>query len=167
MSSTYITMETFILNFNQVGVFLSLWLLILTGAFGYFIISWRKMFQGSSGKILKQALEDNLIQTKMVVNKINFLEKEIESLVDQKASYIQKTAFRRFNPFGDTGGDQSFVWACLDEEDNGIILSSLHGRDGTRVYGKKIKNGSVSGHKLSTEEETVLNEAKLFKIRKK
>src|SRR5437870_770055 len=50
----------------------------------------------------------------------------------------QKISIVRFNPFGDTGGDQSFAIAVLDGHDSGYVLTSIHGRQGTRVYVKPI-----------------------------
>jgi hypothetical protein len=47
----------------------------------------------------------------------------------------------RFNPFEDTGGNQSFALAILDAQGNGIVVSSLHSRTGTRFYGKAITGG--------------------------
>lgn len=71
---------------------------------------------------------------------------------------ISKQALIRFNPFGDTGGDQSFVLAILDNHNNGVIISSVHARTGTRVYAKEILNG-LSKYNLSDEETIALQKA--------
>ena len=55
------------------------------------------------------------------------------------------------NPFHDTGGDMSFSLALLDFENNGYVLTSIHGRGADRVYAKSIQNGK-SQHNLSAEE---------------
>src|SRR3989304_774700 len=49
---------------------------------------------------------------------------------------IHKTAVMRFNPFKEVGGNQSFCVALLDGKNSGLVLSSLHTREGTRVYAK-------------------------------
>ena len=64
----------------------------------------------------------------------------------------------RFNPFEDTGGDQSFALALLDRENNGIIISSLYGREGTRVYAKAVDHGTPK-HAISEEEREALERA--------
>jgi hypothetical protein len=61
----------------------------------------------------------------------------------------------RFNPFPDTGGEQSFVISLLDGGGNGILLTSLHGRGVSRLYAKEIKAGK-SDQKLSREEAQTL-----------
>ena len=56
---------------------------------------------------------------------------------------FQRVGLVRFNPFEDTGGNQSFALALLDAEGNGWVLSSLHARTGTRIYAKAIRGGSL------------------------
>ena len=75
-------------------------------------------------------------------------------------SHIQKVGFVRFNPFPQTGGDQSFSLSLLDENDNGFVLSSLHSRDTTRFYAKTIKNGQGDGYELSKEEKKAIKNSK-------
>lgn len=70
---------------------------------------------------------------------------------------VQKVGFLRFNPFQDTGGDQSFILALLDRENNGVILTSLYAREGMRIYAKNVEKGR-SKHPLSEEEKRVLEE---------
>jgi hypothetical protein len=64
----------------------------------------------------------------------------------------------RFNPFSDTGGEQSFVLSLLDGGGNGILLTSLHGRGMTRIYAKRVIAGK-SDQELSAEEKKALSQA--------
>ena len=57
--------------------------------------------------------------------------------------HMQRVGFLRFNPFRDAGGDQSFALALADSEGNGFVVSSLHSRDVTRVYGKPLRRLGV------------------------
>jgi hypothetical protein len=68
---------------------------------------------------------------------------------------IQRIGLVRFNPFEDTGGNQSFALALTDAAGNGFIVSSLHARTGTRVYAKAISDGRSDGA-LSAEETEAL-----------
>ena len=61
----------------------------------------------------------------------------------------------RFNPFEDTGGNQSFALALTDVAGDGFVVSSLHSRTGTRVYAKAISDGRSDGA-LSQEESAAL-----------
>ncbi len=71
---------------------------------------------------------------------------------------FQRVGLVRFNPFEDTGGNQSFALALLDGEGNGWVLSSLHARSGTRVYAKAIRGGRSDGA-LSEEETDAIKQA--------
>lgn len=89
------------------------------------------------------------------VEAVNRLQHELERLAQRS---IQKVGLIRFNPFADTGGDQSFAIALLDAEGNGIVLSSLHGRADTRVFAKQVQAGR-SRHALSEEEQDAIRKA--------
>jgi Protein of unknown function (DUF4446) len=71
---------------------------------------------------------------------------------------FQRVGLVRFNPFEDTGGNQSFALALLDAEGNGWVLSSLHARGGTRIYAKAIRGGRSDGA-LSEEETAAIKQA--------
>ena len=72
---------------------------------------------------------------------------------------ITKVGVVRFNPFKDTGGDQSFAVALLDSNDNGLVISSLYSREGTRIYTKPIEAGKSINYNLSEEEQQAINKA--------
>lgn len=75
---------------------------------------------------------------------------------------IRKVAFERYNPFPGVGGNQSFTFILLDAHNSGIVITSLHNRDATRVYAKAIREGQAL-QQLSTEEERVLQNALMQK----
>ncbi|MEO7118691.1 MAG: DUF4446 family protein [Candidatus Limnocylindrales bacterium] len=79
-------------------------------------------------------------------------------LEGQSAHAIQHIGLVRYNPFEDTGSNQSFALAVLDAEANGIILSSLHSRQQTRAYVKEIVGGKCDSA-LSAEESEALARA--------
>src|SRR5258706_7685493 len=89
------------------------------------------------------------------VEALNRLHHELEALLQQT---IQKVGVIRFNPFADTGGDQSFAVALLDAQGNGVVLSSLHGRADTRFFAKQVQAGR-SKHALSDEEQDAIRKA--------
>ena len=74
--------------------------------------------------------------------------------------HIQKIGLVRFNPFKDTGGDQSFILSLVDANDTGVVISGLYARSGTRWYAKRVVKGKSVGHELSDEEKMALKEAK-------
>ena len=69
---------------------------------------------------------------------------------------INKVAFLRYNPFGDVGSDQSFTLCLLNSGEDGFVISSIHSREGTRVYAKPVTKGQ-SSYNLSKEEQKAID----------
>ncbi len=107
---------------------------------------------------LEQQLVGYTEQVSSVDKKLDQLNQSYQKLTVTSALASQKISVVRFNPFGDTGGDQSFTLAVLDAHDSGYVLTSIHGREGTRVYVKPIDYGS-SKYQLSNEEKQALSQA--------
>ena len=81
--------------------------------------------------------------------------KHLQELRKEGLGFIQMVEVMRYNPYGDVGGDQSFSVLLLDGKKNGIMLTSLHSRSGTRIYVKPIKEGK-SELELSVEERKLM-----------
>lgn len=75
------------------------------------------------------------------------------------SSGIQKIGLFRYNPFDDLGSDQSFSLSILDSQNSGVILTSLHHRNFTRMYAKPVKNGQGDSITLSNEEKSAIVKA--------
>jgi len=71
---------------------------------------------------------------------------------------ISRIGLIRFDAFEDAGGAQSFALALVDDDGDGIVLSSLHSRPTTRIYVKAIRRG-VADAPLSDEEARALRDA--------
>lgn len=143
-----------------------LWLLILSFFFYRLIVHYNNLLKGSDGKTLKDSLENLLKEGTLTKQDINTLQKEIEDLKDEMKFHLQKVSLVRFNPFADTGGNQSFVLALLDKKDTGVVINSLHSRSGTRWYAKKVIDGKGSEHELSEEEEKAIKQAQKLSRKK-
>lgn len=87
--------------------------------------------------------------------KLKEVEPRLKSTESISATSIHKIGFLRFNPFQDMGGDNSFVAAFLDRDNNGIVFSSLTMREGARLYAKEIAGGAAK-QPLSAEEKQAL-----------
>ena len=89
------------------------------------------------------------------------LEKYLTTAEKRLKKSVQAVHTVRFNPFKGTGGggNQSFATAFLNEEGDGVIISSLYSREHVSVYSKPIKN-SASEYELSQEEKEALSETK-------
>ena len=135
--------------------------ILATAILGWLVWRLQTRFDKALGKTSGNLEADLASYHKLVKEahqKLDTLTTLHEELQDKAALASQKISIVRFNPFGDTGGDQSFVLAVLDAHNSGYVLTSIHGRTGTRVYVKPIDFGK-SKYNLSTEEQQALVQA--------
>jgi hypothetical protein len=72
---------------------------------------------------------------------------------------IRNVSTVRFKAYDQNGSNQSFAIALINEEGDGVILSSLHHPNRVSVFAKPV-SGYATTHDLTEEEEQVLREAK-------
>jgi Protein of unknown function (DUF4446) len=113
--------------------------------------AYRSLLSDGQGGSLQQMLDAHLGKVVEVGVQLERLSQLHEYLEVRSRGSLQHVGLVRFNPFEDTGSDQSFAIALLDDRRDGIVLSSLHGRGQTRVFAKPVEGGE-SKHTLSTEE---------------
>lgn len=139
------------------------WLVFLSVIFYNLYNHYQKLTKGVNKKNLKTVLDDLLENCNKEAIKVEELTKEIKRLDSENLYNIQKVGLVRFNPFAETGGNQSFSLAILDGEDNGLVLTSLHSREITRVYSKTVNKGKAEGYELSAEEKQAIKNSKKIK----
>ncbi len=135
-------------------------------AIGFAVGAWmlvdqrRKMRMILGGKEMSdEPLLRNILQRLFgIEQRVGVLEPRMDAAEDIGRMSISRVAFLRYNPFSDTGGDNSFSVALLDSENTGVVVSSLYTREGVRTYAKRITRGR-SSHPLSDEEKRVVEEA--------
>lgn len=113
------------------------------------------LVQGSDGGNLQHVLDQHIGQVRQVSSRLDDLNTMTEYMEQRTRGSLQHIGLVRFNPFEDTGSDQSFAIALLDDRKDGIVISSLHGRANTRVFAKPVENGT-SRHALSNEESDAI-----------
>ena len=143
-----------------VGVLLCIWVIILTMYVVRLSAHYNNLVQSTNKKSLQAILEDVLRSNETTKKDIDFLKKTCDTILTDGKLHIQKIGLLRFNPFKDTGGDQSFILSLVDGNNTGVVISGLYSRSGTRWYAKQVKNGKGVEHQLSDEEQKALQEAK-------
>ncbi len=107
--------------------------------------------RGAEGRGLESVLSAHLDTVLRVATDLDEVRARTTALERALPLDLQRVGLIRFNPFEDTGGNQSFALALLNAEDTGVVVSSLHSRTGTRVYAKEIRAGKCETA-LSAEE---------------
>jgi hypothetical protein len=116
------------------------------------------MTRGSDGRSLEAILDAHLEKVFGLARDLEGVAARTTTLEAAQRRSFQRMGLVRYNPFEETGGNQSFALALLDAAGDGWILSSLHARSGTRVYAKAIKGGR-SDAGLSAEETAAIAQA--------
>ena len=104
-----------------------------------------------TGGSLHDRLAGSAEQAVRATERMGQIESQFAGIDGRSRRSLQHIGLVRFNPFADTGSDQSFAIALLDDARDGIVMSSLHGRANTRLFAKPVVNGA-STHTLSDEE---------------
>jgi hypothetical protein len=120
----------------------------------------KRFFVGKKAKDLEDTiiyLEENIRDLK---KETVSLQKELDIVSVKLRKSLRGLSTLRFNPFPDQGSNQSFAIGILNEEGDGVVLSSLYSRERMSVFAKPIKN-SKSEYELSEEEREVLKKAEV------
>ncbi len=138
-------------------------ILVWNGINSWLILKTRKHYHHLTAHTNRQNLETILNQILEIQKNdqkdIQKLFQYAQKLEKQSLFHFQRYGFKRFNPFSETGGEQSFILALLNEYKSGIVISSLHSREVTRVYAKQVLNGKGKEFPLSEEEKQVVDKA--------
>jgi hypothetical protein len=114
--------------------------------------------RGSEGRSLEAILDAHLEKVFGVARDLEDVTARTAILEAAQLRAFQRVGLVRYNPFEETGGNQSFALALLDAKGDGWVLSSLHARSGTRVYAKAIKAARAEAG-LSAEETDAIRQA--------
>jgi hypothetical protein len=114
--------------------------------------------RGASGASLEAVLDAHLASVARASREVDELAARSTELEATFRRSFQRLGLVRYNPFEDTGGNQSFALALLDADGNGLVVSSLHARSGTRVYAKAVTAGRGDAA-LSEEEAAAVSRA--------
>ena len=150
--------ERFISAYN-VYLFLGLFFINLLAIFGVLHLKGKvkKIFKGD-----KVSLEEVLLGLKdhqeITDKSFAALQNKMKSIEEDLPKGIRRLGLVRFNPFSDAGSDQSFSLALLNDDKDGVIISSLYGREINRIYTKPIKGGK-SQYQLTDEEKRAIDQA--------
>jgi len=116
------------------------------------------MLRFSKKRAKSATIKDAFKQLEQMDKRMSELSEKMAQMKKDAQFSVQKVGLIKYNPFSGIGGNQSFSLALLDGQDNGVVFTSLYGRDGTRIYTKPIVTGSAD-IPLSEEEKQVLQQA--------
>ncbi|MFY0545231.1 DUF4446 family protein [Brevibacillus sp. H7] len=120
--------------------------------------SMKRLLSGTDGANLEAGLHrilDHLDEIKKTQADQQYA---LNQFSQRLASQCANIAVIRYNAFGDIGSDLSFSLAMLDDAQNGVVLTSIYGREESRIFAKPVEGGT-SVYNLSEEELAVIQKA--------
>jgi hypothetical protein len=132
--------------------------LVQSARLGRAVRAYRELIRDADGGSLHDRLAGNALAIDRATQRMAEIETTQAVIESRSQRSLQHIGMVRFNPFEDTGSDQSFAIALLDDRRDGVVISSLHGRTNTRIFAKPVANGT-SAHNLSEEEAQAIRVA--------
>lgn len=111
-----------------------------------------------------RSLEDTILTLGKETDSLHAFKNDMEKYLLDVETRLRKStsgiATVRFNPFKGVGagGNQSFATAFIDENGNGVVISSLYSRERVSIFAKPIEKFK-SEHKLTKEEKEAIKQA--------
>jgi hypothetical protein len=102
-----------------------------------------------------QGQADKIARLETAVRSLAATDRRQEGLIEGAVRHV---GLVRYDAFEDVGGRLSFSCALLDDHGSGVVVTSINGRQDTRVYAKPISE-SHSAYNLSVEEEEAIRQA--------
>ena len=122
-------------------------------------LKWRALFRGRTARTLEGAFSETKEKLEALAGAHAKLVEKTSSLDERMKKNICGVGTVRFNPFkGTSGSNQSFATALLNEEGNGVVLSSIYSREHVSVFAKPLK-AHASEYELTEEERGAIEEA--------
>ncbi len=150
--------EIIIVALGIVVLLQMLLILILFGKAGKLSRRIHEALSGTTGKSLESVLTLHHERVEDSLRSAADLRHRVEKLEEKQKIAIQRMGIVRFNAFPDMGSELSFSVALLDDQQNGVVMTGITGRDEFRSYAKQIEGGK-SAHHLSAEENRALQQA--------
>lgn len=146
---------------NQIVIYVVLFVSVLAMAWMFIVEKrLRSLLSGKNGK----SLEDTILNLKDRLEKLEGEKSEIKKYLATAEKRLRRSVQGietvRFNPWKGTGsgGNQSFATAMINEDGNGVVISSIYSRERVSVYAKPILENS-SPYELSDEEREAVKKA--------
>jgi hypothetical protein len=135
-----------------------IWLIILSVSVYSMEKHYNNLLKDQKVTNLRGILDEILKNQDLSKREILKLKEILDNLEKESDKFIQRIGIAQFNPFNETGGQQSFALSVLNNMRDGFILTALHSRDRTRIYIKRVYAGK-SNLDLSNEEKKALKDA--------
>lgn len=117
-----------------------------------------RLLRGRTDLNLEELLEENAKDINKISNILEKLQKDVDITKSKIDMSIQKVGFVKYDAFFDLKNKLSYSLVLLDSFGNGILFTSIYGRESCISYAKEIKNNKALSE-LSDKEIEALKKA--------
>src|SRR6266566_3851058 len=104
------------------------WLAVLTYSLLQFNNNYRILTNNGNKKTLDVVISSLIREFHVQKKTLAELRTQYDRIEKEETFHIQKIGLLRFNPFNDTGGDQSFIVTLIDAHETGVVITALYSR---------------------------------------
>ena len=139
-------------------VFLLVWVTLISYNLGVLRRSQRILSRGMTDSSLQDILAQHFVRVDGLEDRIERLEQDVAALHSLQLNAVQRIGLVRYDAFDDMGGELSFALALLNEHGDGIVMSTITGRQDNRTYSKQVVKGRAA-IQSSAEEDAAIKQA--------
>lgn len=112
------------------------------------------------GASLEEGIADLFRGQREMRGKIRANEEDITRILEDMHRMIQKVGVVKYDAFAQMGGRLSYAIALMDQDDNGLVINSIHSMDSCYTYTKILRDGA-SDVELGSEEAEAVRRAQM------
>jgi uncharacterized membrane protein len=137
---------------------LLIWLIVVTSKLGKMRGAHQKLMGDTGVSNMEEAMQVLHERLSTIKHTQDNQEEKLMQHEKRLSTLKGKISVHRFNAFADSGSDLSFSIAFVNEEQDGLVITGIYGREQTFLYAKPIDKGQ-SAYMLSPEEKTAISQA--------
>ncbi len=139
-------------------ILLFVWVTLISYNLGVLRRSQRILSRGMTDSSLQDILARHFVRVDGLEDRIEHLEQDLDALHGLQLNAVQRIGLVRYDAFDDMGGELSFALALLNEHGDGIVMSTITGRQDNRTYTKQVIKGRAA-IQSSVEEDAAIKQA--------
>ena len=120
---------------------------------------YNRFLRGKDVKDMEQIILKRFAGMDALKKSTRLVADSLEQINEMGKLSLQKVGIVKYDAFDDMGGNLSFALALLNHQNSGIVINSVHAREGCYTYAKEVVNGE-SYIVLGAEEKEALEIAK-------
>ncbi len=97
---------------------------------------------------------------------LSSLQNDSDQFTENLKAAVTRVGIVKFDPFGRSGGDQSFIISLLDSSKSGLLITCMYTREGIRLFPKLVRGGKGIDQEVSVEERKAIDSARILSTTK-